>query len=621
MYCPNCGKRIPDDSRFCEFCGADVWEDEPVPQKPRQTSRPKETPRPAQPVRRESPRPVQQVRTAPKKKKRKSRTGLIAATVLICVIVVLLAAGGILYANGTIPRIMTKSRAEKYYADGDYEEAASCYEKLIEMDERDEASYIALAGIYLEMEQPEEAIRVLDFGTGKILHPSSDFEALYQQATEMITGGSDFESLLKLGSEKTSAALSLVSSDVSDFPLVRLYLDVTNQNGEQITLTAPRGALREAVSGGEYVEREVKRIERLEGNQGLNIELVADKSGSMDTRMDQVKQVMREFVNSLDYSSGDQVELISFDSYVMYMCTRTGNAEYLNNGINTMVPTGDTAMYDALYSAVTNAGYQGGARCVIAFTDGIDNASVYNYQDVVSLAQRDSVPIYIIGTDRVEESTLQNIAWSTNGYYWYIDDLADLGVIFDEIYREQKDLYCLEYESDSSQMQYAERTVDLILDDEDIWSELSSSFTPVETLEEVTHASRYEIFASDCSWTEANRECIQKGGHLATITSQDEMNQLVQMAENSGLSYLWIGGYTSVDSSGAFGHWVTGEPFNYACWFPGEPSRNDLDGTPEMYLLLWKIEGNWSWNDERDDPITDMSYFSGNMGYICEYES
>lgn len=39
MYCPNCGAAIPDDSRFCERCGAPVKADAPSPaQVPKQPS-------------------------------------------------------------------------------------------------------------------------------------------------------------------------------------------------------------------------------------------------------------------------------------------------------------------------------------------------------------------------------------------------------------------------------------------------------------------------------------------------------------------------------------------------------------------------------------------------------
>lgn len=75
----------------------------------------------------------------------------------------------------------------------------------------------------------------------------------------------------------------------------------------------------------------------------------------------------------------------------------------------------------------------------------------------------------------------------------------------------------------------------------------------------------------------------------------------------------------------AYGHWITGKMFDYQKWYPGELSRDALDGTPEMYLTLWKVDSKgWTWNDQRDGLFADpqiAKIFNGKTGYICEYES
>lgn len=595
MYCTNCGKQISDDAQFCRFCGA-----------------------PTANQRNADAKQEKSTRQQPKKSKRGLILGIVFGALFLC----LAGVGIALFATGFVQKRMIRQNIDKYIKNNEYDKLIECYEELLELDDKEESTYIDLANLYMTLSDVDGAANLLERGEKRIKYPSDEFYDLYDEVFAKLEDGSGIKEVsgTAVTSDKTPVNVAVVSTDVSDFPLVRIYLDVTDNNGEQIDLISPQGSVKEAVSGGQFVKREVKRIEKLEGNEGLSIELIADKSGSMDWRMDQVKEVMSQFVNSLDYASGDQVELIAFDSYVMYMCTRTDNVDLLDNGIYNMVPTGSTALYDALYEGVVNAGLQPGARCVIAFTDGDDNVSAHTYQEIINLAKQNSVAIYVIGTDKYAETALQNIALSTNGYYWYIDDLADMGEIFDEIYEEQKDLYCLEYKSDGSLEQYAQRTVDFIIEDNSVIASLTSSFTPVETLKVKEHTSRYEIIAADVSWTEANTECILRGAHLATITSEDEMNQLIRMAEASGLKYLWIGGYTSVSGSQAFGHWVTGEPFSYTAWYEGEPSRNDMDGTPEMYLMMWKLKDQWSWNDQRNDPAAELSYFIGNIGYICEYE-
>ena len=429
-----------------------------------------------------------------------------------------------------------------------------------------------------------------------------------------------FDSLYAKANQSSYGKLTFVSSDVSDYPTVKLYYSYTDGSGTPIELTSPTAAIKETISGGAEVERTVKSIQKLEGNEGLSIDIVADKSGSMDADLYTMQNVMTEFVNHMDFNAGDQAELISFDSYIMYMCTYTKNPALLSNGISNMTPYGQTALYDALIAGINNAANQTGARCVIGFTDGADNVSYNSYGDVIRIANEKDVPVYIIGTGSAESYILTDICSQTGGYYWNINSIYDMSGIMSQIYSNSKAMYCIEYESDTSVDAYLSRSVQCVLSDNK-YSCYSPSiaFTPVKALEKTKHDKRYEVIKEDITWTEANEKCLAMGGHLATITSQAEMDELAALVDAQDIKNAWIGGYTSVRNGAAFGHWITGEVFDFAKWYPGEPSRNDKDGTPEFYLVLWKVDGEWSINDERDDMAT-LSYLKGKCGYICEYE-
>ena len=416
--------------------------------------------------------------------------------------------------------------------------------------------------------------------------------------------------------------IKFVSSDVSDYPNVKTYFTIEDSEGNSVMLSSPNVAIKETIANGSEIEREIKSFEKLEGREGISIELVADKSGSMESDLPTMQNIMSQFINALDYASGDMVELIAFDSYVMYMCTYTQDTSLLNNGINNMTTYGETALYDALYEAVRNAGCKEGARCVIAFTDGEDNCSVHTAEEVISLANSLSVPIFIIGTYSGDYSMYSDITGRTGGMYWDIDSVSDMSTILDSIYQREKNMYCLEYVSDASADAYAQRNISCVVADNTYGSVIDTIFTAVQTLEKEKHESRYELIVEDISWSEANEACLKKGGHLITITSQEEMDQAIALAEGAGLRFVWMGGYTSIRNDVAYGHWITGEPFEFQPWYPGEPSRTDEDGADEMYLMLWQVNDEWSWNDQRNDPVgeTGLEYFKGKTGYICEYE-
>ena len=61
--------------------------------------------------------------------------------------------------------------------------------------------------------------------------------------------------------------------------------------------------------------------------------------------------------------------------------------ELLVSAVNGITTDGRTALYDAIYAGVYQTYFENGAKCVIAFTDGEENASSYSFNDVVTLAK------------------------------------------------------------------------------------------------------------------------------------------------------------------------------------------------------------------------------------------
>ncbi|HBE09051.1 MAG TPA: hypothetical protein DCY81_00710, partial [Lachnospiraceae bacterium] len=442
-----------------------------------------------------------------------------------------------------------------------------------------------------------------------------------EATTEEVVDNS-YQGILGRVGSRQHAAINIISADVSEYPNVKLYITVENDNGDSLVLSDSDIAVVETISNGKELECKVKSFEQIEGREGVRFELIADKSGSMRDALPEMKRIMKEFVTVLDYGSGDRAEFLAFDTYVMYMCTATDDQYLLSNGIDNMSTYGETALYDALYEGVINAGSVNGAKCVIAFTDGADNQSVHTAEEVIAKAQELTVPIFIIGTSEGRSDIYDKITSKTGGRFWYIGNISDMYSVLTEIYEIEKNTYCLTYESDGKADAFSERNIGIVIDDGTYGGECKQWVKPGKTIEVKLHEKGYEVIAADISWTEANAEAIRRGGHLITITSQEEMDTAVKLAEEKNLEFVWIGGYTSVRNGSAYGHWITGEDFSYQAWYNKEPSRTDKDGAEEMYIMLWKIGDEWSWNDQRNDPIKDtgLEYFKSKTGYIIEFE-
>lgn len=127
---------------------------------------------------------------------------------------------------------------------------------------------------------------------------------------------------------------------------------------------------------------------------------------------------------------------------------------------------------------------------------------------------------------------------------------------------------------------------------------------------------RYEIIVADISWTDAQKKCVEMGGHLAVPNDADEFVALVELCESKGIDRVWIGGHRENNAM----VWEDGSTAPYEQWAKGEPSYVDSsDGAAEDYVLLWYNRG-WYYNDSRNDPCGEFpQWYSGHMAYICEY--
>lgn len=145
----------------------------------------------------------------------------------------------------------------------------------------------------------------------------------------------------------------------------------------------------------------------------------------------------------------------------------------------------------------------------------------------------------------------------------------------------------------------------------------------------------YELIVEDVTWTEAYYICIARGGHLVRINSDEEYQAILQQIEEEekGNIKFWLGGarsaedvydYRWVYEDGAYGSEILNEdePFQ-TYWLDGEPSFYDESiSQDEMYMNMFYVskEGRWVWNDVPDDLIAVAEFYSGTVGFICEYE-
>lgn len=112
------------------------------------------------------------------------------------------------------------------------------------------------------------------------------------------------------------------------------------------------------------------------------------------------------------------------------------------------------------------------------------------------------------------------------------------------------------------------------------------------------------------SWTAAKEDAEARGGHLATITSEQEWQQLTNTIGTAITdNHFWWIGASDAEPEGVW-KWVTGETWSFARWAPGEPSGSGVNGK-EDYVV---ISSQWLWLDAAHS-------IQFPLGYVLEYEA
>ena len=110
------------------------------------------------------------------------------------------------------------------------------------------------------------------------------------------------------------------------------------------------------------------------------------------------------------------------------------------------------------------------------------------------------------------------------------------------------------------------------------------------------------VFEGHPSWTQAKLLAEQRGGYLATLTSQGENDLAARLSR--GLSAMLLGGFQDHASpkysepAGGW-RWITDEPWNFSNWGAGEPNNaSNGHGEPgEDYLSSWTGAQGFKWGD------------------------
>lgn len=274
------------------------------------------------------------------------------------------------------------------------------------------------------------------------------------------------ESVAKIlnGEKAQNVKIKVNQIDNQSFPLMKLYVSVMDNEDVSIdNLPLDYFSIREkSKESNDYILQKAQSVDQLELTAPLSINLVMDTSGSMNEnlKLENTKKAATSFINIVNDS--DQLEILEFNDFVRTKADFTNNKKTLIDAVSQLYTSGQTALYDSMYTALMQTSAKEGAKCVIVFTDGMSNKDTKSKQDVIDLAKKTGIPIYTIGIGNdIESQGLTDIAMQTGGNYVNTPSAEDLEKIYKSIFKIQKKQYVITYTSSNPSQDNNWRSVEL----------------------------------------------------------------------------------------------------------------------------------------------------------------
>ena len=271
--------------------------------------------------------------------------------------------------------------------------------------------------------------------------------------------------LLSLTMQQTSGLSSRTVKP--EEPTIKLHARLVNLNIKVDPSGRPLPQLKrdEFVVLEDNVPQEVTYFEPVAAP--VNLLLLLDLSGSIGSKLHAMKKAAKKFVDSL--GRDDRVAVATFTTRFQAISDLTTDRNKLKQCIDRIVnPGGDTALYDAAWSALDSlGGTTKGRRALVILTDGVDSAfipdehgSKHAFDELMTRVEEEDATIYPIYFDTEPEVSggaytphvfatarkqLEALAEQTGGSYFRASRAEDLDGVYKSVAAELHSFYSLAY--------------------------------------------------------------------------------------------------------------------------------------------------------------------------------
>ena len=187
----------------------------------------------------------------------------------------------------------------------------------------------------------------------------------------------------------------------------------------------------------------------------VSLGILFDVSGSMSgEKIAKARNALERFIATSHPS--DEYFLIAFNSRAQLLMDRTRDGDAVLRKLTLVEPKRNTALYDAVYlgvDRVTRGSHQ--KRALLIISDGQDNASRYNFNEVRRMIKESDVVTYAVGImdghdtgsslGMQGQALLDELTSVTGGRAFYPQSDVELDEIFERIALELRHQYSIGY--------------------------------------------------------------------------------------------------------------------------------------------------------------------------------
>jgi VWFA-related protein len=253
----------------------------------------------------------------------------------------------------------------------------------------------------------------------------------------------------------------------SDTRLVVCHTTVVDKNGHLVT-NLPKEAFT-VLEDGKPQEIKIFRREDIPVSLGL----IVDNSGSMRDKRHKVEAANLALIK--DSNPDDEVFVVNFNDEAFLDLPHnkdfTNDIKELEEALTRVDSRGGTAMRDALRMSIDHLKEKAhkDKKALVIVTDGNDNSSVINIENLVRAAQQSEVLVYGVGLLGEEERregqraqrALKSLAEATGGEVFFPKELAEVDKIAHQVARDIRNQYTIEYSPSNTAMDGQYRKIEI----------------------------------------------------------------------------------------------------------------------------------------------------------------